>query len=64
MEQRELEYSACYLRTKCKILNKQATNLRKSVEKLYQDLCEILRGAYGRTDGASDKEDSRFLAEV
>lgn len=60
MEQRKLEIAACLLKTKSKILNKQVTNLRKSVEKLYQDLCDVLGGE----DGREDKRDYRVLAEL
>lgn len=61
MKESELEIAACLLRTKCKILNKQTTNLRKSVEKLYQELHEVLRGEDGKYRGQSET-DSELLA--
>ena len=66
MEQRKLEIAACLLITKCKILNKQTTNLRKSVERLYQDLCDVLGGENGREQnvGEQDERDCRVLAEL
>ena len=60
MEQRKLETATYLLKTKAKILNKQVTNLRKSVEKLYQDLCDVLRGE----DGRKDKRNCKVLAEL
>ena len=64
MSQSELEIAACLLRTKSKILYKQTTNLRKSVEKLYQDICDVLGSKHGRTNEKQDETDCGFLVEV